>query len=83
MSATYKSLTTNKKLVFSSRFKDGRIRVYMENTEFNPEPLYIIPAISSKSIFRLSGFGIEIYNYPIKDMFMVNKWPKEVFSKIQ
>ena len=83
MSATYKSLTTNKKLVFSSKFKDGKIRVYMENTEFYSEPLYVIPAISSKSIFRLSAFGIEIYNYPKRDMFIVNKWPKEVFSKIQ
>ena len=83
MCATYKSLTTNKKLVFSPRFKDGKIRVYMENTEFFTEPLYIIPSISSKSIFRLSAFGIEIYNYPKRDMFIVNKWPKEVFSKFQ
>jgi hypothetical protein len=83
MSATYKSLTTDKKLVFSSRFKDGKIRVYLENIEFYPEPLYIIPAISSKSIFRLSAFDIEIYNYPKRDMFIVNKWPREVFSKIQ
>ena len=83
MCATYKSLTTNKKLVFSSRFKDGKVRVYMENTEFYTEPLYIIPANSSKSVFRLSSFGIEIYNYPKRDMFIVNKWPREVFSKIQ
>lgn len=83
MGATYKSLTTNKKLVFSSRFKDGKVRVYMENIEFYTEPLYIIPAISSKSVFRLSSFGIEIYNYPKRDMFIVNKWPREVFSKIQ
>lgn len=83
MCATYKSLTSNKKLVFSPRFKDGKIRVYMENTEFNTEPLYIIPNISSRSIFRLSAFGIEIFNYPKRDMFIVNKWPKEVFSKFQ
>lgn len=83
MCATYKSLTTNKKLVFSARLKDGKIRVYIENIKFYSEPLYIIPAISSKSIFRLSSFGIEIYNYPKKDMFVVNKWPKEIFSKIQ
>jgi len=83
MSATYKSLTTNKKVVFSSRFKDGKIRVYIENTKFYSEPLYIIPAISSKSVLRLSAFEIKIYNYPKKDMFIVNKWPREVFSKIQ
>lgn len=83
MCATYKSLTTNKKLVFSDCFKDGKVRVYIENTEFYSEPLYVIPAISSKSIFRLSAFGIEIYNYPKKDMFVVNRWPKEIFSKIQ
>ena len=83
MCATYKSLSTNKKLVFSPRFKDGKTRVYIENTEFYSEPLYTMPSISSKSIIRFSAFGIEIYNYPKKDMFVVNIWPKEIFSKIQ
>jgi hypothetical protein len=83
MSTTYKSLTTNKKVVFSTRFKDGRIRVQLENTKYRSEPLYIIPAISTKSVFRLSAYGIEIFNYPKKDMFSINKWPGEVFSKIQ
>ena len=60
MCATYKSLSTNKKLVFSPRFKDGKTRVYIENTEFCNEPLYTIPSISSKSIILYNNLCPEI-----------------------
>lgn len=78
MSYLYKSLTSDKKIEFASIFNDGRFRVYINNLT---EPLYVLPAESSTVILKLSAFDIVIYNYPKKDMMIVNKWPNEVFVK--
>jgi hypothetical protein len=81
MDNMYKSLTTKKRIIFGNRFKDGRIRVFIENASLVREPLYVIRETSSKVVLRLSAFGIKIFNYPKRDMLIVNKWPDEVFLK--
>jgi hypothetical protein len=82
MREKYISLMSEKRIVFGSRFNDGRIRVFFENASIIKEPLYIIREFSSKAVFQLSAFGIKIFNYPKKDMLIVNKWPDEIFMKV-
>jgi hypothetical protein len=81
MIAIYKSLSSKKRIVFGTRFKDGRIRVNIQDTYRENEPLYLIPELSSKSVFRLSDFRTQIFNYPKRDIIRINKWPKEIFKK--
>jgi len=82
MNGTYKSLMSKKRVVFGSQFKDGRTRVFIENSKIRREPLYMIGELSTKVFFQLSAFGIQIFNYPKKDMLIVNKWPDEIFVKL-
>ncbi|MBN2174855.1 MAG: hypothetical protein JW731_12035 [Bacteroidales bacterium] len=82
MITIYKSLSSDKKIVFGSRFKDGRIRVSIQNDYREIEPLYLIPGLSSKYILRLSDYRTQIINYPNKDIVQINKWPKEIFKKL-
>jgi len=79
MKRVYKSLTSGKRIIFGSRFNDGRIRVFIENASLIKEPLYVIRETSTKVVYRLSAFGIKIFKYPKRDMLIVNKWPDEVF----
>jgi len=81
MIAIYKSLTSKKKVIFGTHFKDGRVRVNLQDTYREIEPLYLIPEISSKTILRLSDFRTRIYNYPKRDIIRINKWPKEIFRR--
>jgi hypothetical protein len=81
MNGTYKSLMSKKRIVFGNRFKDGRIRVFIENASLVREPLYILKELSSKTILQVSAFGIKIFSYPKKDMMIINKWPDEIFVK--
>jgi hypothetical protein len=81
MNGTYKSLMSKKRVVFGGHFKDGRIRVFIENAKIRREPLYVIGELSSQVVLQLSAFGIKIFNYPKKDMLRINKWPDEIFVK--
>jgi len=82
MNGTFRSLMSKKRIVFGNRFKDGRTRVFIENARIRREPLYVIGELSSETVFQLSGFGIKIFNYPEKDIMVVNKWPDEIFMKV-
>jgi hypothetical protein len=82
MNGTFRSLMSKKRIVFGNRFKDGRTRVFIENAHLRREPLYVIGELSSETIFQLSDSAIKIYNYPEKDIVVVNKWPKEIFRKV-
>lgn len=82
MTKVYKSLTSKKKIVFGTCFDDGRVRVYIKNADFINEPLYVLSDLSSNGVFTLSSYGIEIHNYPKKDIMIVNKWPNEPFKKV-
>lgn len=81
MTKIYKSMTSDKKIVFGTCFNDGRVRVYLKNVDGISEPLYVLRGLKSKGVFTLSAYGIEIHNYPKKDILFVNKWPKEAFKK--
>ncbi|MEZ5199365.1 MAG: hypothetical protein R2764_24175 [Bacteroidales bacterium] len=82
MTRIYKSLTSDKKIVFGTRFSDGRVRVFIKNADFINEPLYVLSDLSSNGVLTLSAYGIEIHNYPKKDIMIVNKWPGEPFKKV-
>jgi len=77
----YNSMMSGKKIIFGSRFTDGRIRVFIENASLIKEPLYIIRETSTRVVYQLSAFGIKIFKYPKRDMLIVNKWPYEIFVK--
>lgn len=82
MTKIYKSLTSDKKIVFGTCFDDGRVRIYIKNADFIYEPLYVLSDLSSKGVFALSAYGIEIRSYPKKELLVINKWPKEAFKKV-
>ncbi len=82
MITIYRSLTTKKRIVLGSRFRDGRIRVYIQNVKGIREPLYVLMEASTKEFFRLSFYGIVMHFYPKKDILEINKWPGEFFKKI-
>lgn len=81
MNWIYKSLCSEKRIIFGNRFSDGRIRVFIENGSLINEPLYLIARLSTKAVYRLSAFGIKIFKYPKRDILIVNKWPDEVFVR--
>jgi hypothetical protein len=82
MNGTYKSLMSKKRIIFGCQFNDGRTRVFIENAKIRREPLYVIGELSTKVFLQLSAFGIQIFNYPKKDILIINKWPDEVFVKL-